>query len=348
MNGTNGQQERQKMTTIKTLAIIGFIVALVFLAWLAVQAVRLAPAGWGKLSSLVTGAKTETPEFTIATGANRINVGETLTVSWTRPAEEGEYSFSYQCADGVAAEIVSEDGNRSPIGCDTDLSLGTDVSSVAIVFSSEKNRYVDVSYTLSFKTANDETPYERVGTVTVVNTSLSANGVAEGESTTTEPTPDTNEPETPAPNTNTTRTPPVQYRTVPVTVTRMPVSNPNGYTDLAVTFIGVGTYNANTKIFTPKTSLREGERAALRFEVKNIGTKTSSEWYFNATLPTGTDLVFKSTANAPLKPNERQVITLQFDGVSENGDERVVVTVIGGDDAITANNSFSKVISITN
>ncbi|MBI4086381.1 hypothetical protein HY416_00145 [Candidatus Kaiserbacteria bacterium] len=356
MNGT--ENERQKTTIIKTLAIIGFIVALVFVAWLAVQAVRLAPAAFDTLGSIAASFRNEQTQFTLSTDTTLLNTGEILTVSWTRAGADGTYAFSYQCTDGVVAEIRDESGNLSKVECDTNVPLGKNTESAAVVFSSERSRYADVPYTIEF-TPDGEEPQAQTAKVTVVNPAVSEDGLATTDNGTVaeednndsappeprpEPTPEpeeTSDPEPPSAD-----IPPVQYRTVPVVVTKMPESDPSGFTDLAATFIGVGTYDTSTKIFTPHSSLEEDERGALRFEVKNIGTKTSDVWYFSATLPTDADFTYKSSANAPLKPNERQIITLQFDDVSKDGSERISATVTGGGDINAANNSFSKTVDI--
>lgn len=347
MNETS--DEAQKTTVIKTLAIIGFIVALIFVAWLAVQAVRLIPVAFNTLASIADGLRNDKETaFTIATGTNIINIGETLTISWTKPAEEGEYVFSYQCTEGVSAEMRNSAGELISVACDTEMPLAEDDNTVAVIFSSEKSRFVDVSYTIGLIGGEGEIADERDGIITIVNPEISANGVASSDnnvatSTTTDS--EAEEPPTPAASVASS-TEPILYRTVPTVVTMYPVSNPSGYADLAVTFIGVGTYNTSTKTFTAKSSLDEDERGALRFEVKNIGTKTSGTWYFIAGLPTDPKFTYHSPATAALKPNERQVITLQFDNVSKDSDKRITVAVTGGNDAKTANNSFTKRIEI--
>lgn len=335
MNGTSN--ESQRTAVIKTLAIIGFIVALVFVAWLAVQAVRLAPVAFNTLASIANGLKeNKESEFTIATGANVINAGEILTISWTRLRENGEYVFSYRCAEGVAVEIVDGE-NRSEIACDVETPLVSDKNSVAVVFSSEKSRFVDVSYGIGFTADNGTPTHERDGLITVVNPEISTNGVMADDinATSTPLATDTEPPVLPVP-----------YTTVPVVTIAVPVSNPSGHSDLAITFSDVGTYNADTKKFTAKSSLDADERGALRFEVKNIGTKTSGIWNFIALLPTSPAFTYTSQAQAGLQPNERQVITLQFDNVSESASEQIVVAITGGSDALLVNNSFSKKIEI--
>lgn len=345
MNGTSN--ESQKTAVIKTLAIIGFIVALVFIAWLAVQAVRLVPVAFNTLAGIANGLKeNKEPEFAVADGASVINAGEILTISWTKLSEDGEYVFAYRCAEGVAAQIMDSE-SRSAVACDVETPLAPDKNSVDVVFSSEKSRFADVSYRIGFM-ADDGTPtYERDDLITVVNPEIGANGIVANETNATSTSLAT-DTEPPAPSAVVSSTLPVQHTTVPVITTAIPVSNPSGHSDLAVTFIGIGIYNTTTKTFTTKSFLEEGERGALQFEVKNIGTKTSDVWHFIATLPTDSAFTYRSPAQAGLKPNERQIITLQFDNVSEDGNERIVVVVTGGNDAIFINNSFAKEIEVRN
>lgn len=349
--------EERKAAIIKILAIIGFIVVLIFVAWLAVQAVRLAPATFNKLTSIADELKDDTkPEFTISSSVDTVHTGETLSISWTEPNKHGTYSFSYQCADGVAVEIKDDDGNRSFAACNADAPIATNGNTVEIIFSSEKSQYVDVPYTVKFTADGETLAYAQSGTITVINQAIGKDDVtmntppvvagSDGDrEALLEEIPNTGITEEPKPTTDLTPEL-IRYRTVPVVTTTIPVSNPNGNTDLAVTFIGVGSYDTSTGRFTTKTALEKGTRAALQFEVKNIGAKTSTEWYFTASVPTDPKFTYASTANRGLAPNERQIITLQFDDVSKDDQSRVTASVTGGGDAILSNNSFSKTIDI--
>ncbi len=368
------EKDLQKTAVIKTLAIIGFIVALIFVAWLAVQAVRLVPEAFKTLASIASGLKhSKDSDFTISTGANTINTGETLNISWTKPSQNGTYTFSYKCTDGVAAEMRASTGELTNVACDNAVPLTKYSESAAVIFSSEKGRFVDVHYTIAFTPDGTALANERTGVITVVNPGINAQNPApttsttstvvttnttsmplatttNTTSTTTNAAPTTTPWPTHTPATTTTPVtkPKPLFKTVPVVVTRMPVSNPNGFADLAVTFIGVGTYNPNTNTFNPQTALTGSAAAALRFEVKNIGTKTSGDWQFSATLPTDPTFTYNSPVEAGLKPNERQVITLQFTAASSGSSVQTTVAVTGGNDLITSNNFFSRQITISN
>lgn len=135
---------------------------------------------------------------------------------------------------------------------------------------------------------------------------------------------------------------PVQYKTVATYVT--PVSDPNGYTDLAVAFVAVGKLNSSGR-FVASDSVEEDEQNAMQFTVKNIGTKTSSEWGFVAELPNNGEM--SSKVQKPLKPSETSTLTVVFEmDDSNNKDRYAEVKVTGGNDTTSANNSFRTKVRV--
>ena len=97
--------------------------------------------------------------------------------------------------------------------------------------------------------------------------------------------------------------------------------------------------------FTRTATIDNDVRGAFQFEVKNIGTKTSDDWEFTATLTSGTE--FEADNQQPLKPNERSVITLGFDAVGDTGVQFFGATVAGGSDRNENNNAFTWAVEIT-
>lgn len=134
---------------------------------------------------------------------------------------------------------------------------------------------------------------------------------------------------------------PIQYKTV-VTY-KTPVSDPNGYTDLQVAFVAVGKLNSSGR-FVASDYVEEDEQNALQFTVKNIGTKTSSDWSFEAELPNGGEM--NSKAQLPLKPSETSTLTIVFPMDDSNRDRYVEVRVTGSNDINSANNSFRTKVRV--
>ena len=83
----------------------------------------------------------------------------------------------------------------------------------------------------------------------------------------------------------------------------IPTSNPDGFVDLSVSYLGAG-YLVNNRTLYRRAAIDNNWRSGVKFAVKNTGTKTSGEWAFFATLPSGQQNPV-AARQAPLKPNER-------------------------------------------
>lgn len=337
--------EEKKESVTKTLAILGFVAAILFIVWLAVQIVGIIPGAFSSLASLADSVYNynDKQELLVATEKSVINAGESLTISWTQMKKEGAFSFMYACTDGVAVDVKNVEGDIVSLACNTPLELGS-ATSLEVLVASEKYRFVDVTYKITF---TQEDAAKTVATtekaITIVNATIptSANLTNDEKPTTTEVTPTVTKPTVVTPVKK-----PTYVAGKPVTTSKIvysvPVSNPNGKIDLQVTFIGVGTLKGS--VFTPKSSIDIDDEGALQFEVKNIGTKTSGEWSYKANLPS--DISYASGDQKVLKPNERAVITLGFEGITKTGTETVGVEINTKNDTKKSNDEFSKTIKI--
>lgn len=301
-----------KKSPKRILLLVVTILIIAGLAWTSVHLIKLVPDAFSSLASLAeslnrTSSNQTFGSFGVTSDKTLVNAGESVTLSWETASRPGSYTFSYQCADGVAVDLIRDDGTQS-ISCDTNYNIGT-VENLTIAIDSEKERYTDVTYTIAFLATNDISPRASGNaSITVVN-----NAVSElATETTEEPEMPEEEPveepqeetpsETPAtPAVSPTPTYEQQYTYA------IPTSDPHGRTDLGVRFLNTGMIVGNT--FFPQALLR-GEAGAIQFEVKNFGTKTSGRWSFSVTLPTGD--TYTADSQAPLKPNERAVLSIGF------------------------------------
>lgn len=348
MNSSHQSEQDSKTAAIKTLAIIGFIITIVFFVWLAVQAVRIAPQAFHSLASLAETVYGTQKPFEMQIEKKVVNVDEPLVVSWNRVRTAGSYAFSFQCTEGISAEARNEKGDIVTIPCDAPFSLAATTERFEILFSSEKKRFTDIPVSLIFTPEKDPSaPQEKRDLVTVVNATI-AEGIKPApipEAATTTPPVVTKEDTPPAKPAVSPK--PSKPAPTPVITTVFPISNPNGYTDLQTSFMSIGTFNEGTKAFTPTTALDNDLRGAIRFEVKNIGTKTSGDWVYSVTLPNSGDETYTSPIQTPLKPNERAVVTIAFGDLSEKvGTDTVRVAAAATNDTITANNAFSWIVKI--
>ena len=336
---------KKKDSVLKTLAVAGFIGIIILIAWVSIQLINVIPGTFSSLASLA-GSMNQYQEtivkrngleaLTVTSNATLINVGEQVELSWATTKVPGSYTFAYQCSEGVSVDIVNVAGIGS-INCDTNYNIG-DVDSLSILISSEKERYADVDYTISFLATNDTEP--RAGgsaSITVVNSEIS-NIIAENndneetvEAAAEEPEVETVTEELVIPEVGT----PVYEQEFVYTI---PTSDPNGRTDLSTKFLNTGTIVGNSFF---AGVIKQEETGAIQFEVKNYGTKTSDKWSYEVTLP-GSG-VYESPELAPLKPNERAVLTVGFP-TTDKPTHTFKVTIDENTDRNTSNDQFSQFV----
>jgi hypothetical protein len=346
---------QKKDSILKVLAITGFIGIIVFIAWASIQLVSVVPGAFSSLASLAESVNQQpntseaVDDLTVTSNTLLANTGDPVHINWNTARANGSYVFSYNCAEGVAIDLVSDDGLQS-IQCDTNYNIGN-VDSTTITIDSEKNRYTDITYSVSFLGTNDTRPRATGNaSLTVLNSEISTEIVVVDDEQTEEETPaeSANEPEVPA--TEATSSEPVTPTpTTPVTpeipeytqeyVYEIPTSQPNGKTNLAARYLFVGAIEQNK--FVPG-AVAEDEDGAIQFEVKNLGTKTSKDWSFTVHMPG--DRTYESPTQSPLKPNERAVLTIGFIGADVNS-HTFEVTVDVATDSNPSNNDFSHQVT---
>jgi hypothetical protein len=353
MNNNVTHEEKDSLT--KTFAIVGFIVLVIFGVWLAVKIVTFVPSAFSSLASLADSVYNynKTEVITVNGENNVYNTGEAFTLSWGAMRRPGTYTFSYACTEGVSVDTKNVEGKIVSLNCGEPLALG-EVTSLEVLVSSEKNRFTDIPYTVTYtKNGSDETSSMVTRDLTVVNVAIPATGALVTNmpkpSITTEGMGE--KAETPVvvavkPTPKPVAKPKTYVAPKPKTITKtvytVPASNPNGTTDLQVTYLGSGTITGST--FVKLASIDLDKSGAIQFEVKNIGTKTADVWSYVANLPA--DISYTSGSQKALKPNERAIITLGFEGLSKEGTEKVGVTVTAKSDVKTTNNKVSGSVTI--
>lgn len=312
MNDTNDS----KTFAIKSLAIVGFFALVALCFWLLVQGARIAPAAFSSLASIAESIQNYQPvtELSIATEKSIVNSGESTELSWTDMKQPGTYDFSYACVDGVTLQVRGGDGELISIPCMNKLSLPNDALGLFVSVTSEKSRFIDVPFFVSFTNDKGVPVIEQDAKLTVVNATIPLSSTLTDVRPTSELTktilpPKTEEkpipPKVPTQVASAVAGRPIVTEQV---VSFIPQSYPNGFTDLKIRFIGVGNIEGTT--FVPSATYESTVRNGFKFEIKNIGTKTSDVWTFTATLPSG--VVYTSEPQTPLRPNESVEFTLGF------------------------------------
>jgi len=323
---------------LSAVSVVGFIGLIIFLAWLGIKVVAFMPAAISSLASLADSVYNyRTPELTIVTNRSESTSGETVELSWSVPKQRGTFGISYTCNDGVSLDVqLGQTIEELP--CNTILSLGV-VSGVALQPFTERTRITEIPVTIHFFRADSDVVItDNTHVVRVTNPAIPEDYVAELPSTEPTPVPEpTPTPTPPIPEPTPTPTPQRPATQTIVTYTYgLPVSNPDGFTDLEASYITIGTMSDAT--FTALGSLTQANKqSAIQFAIKNIGTKTSTTWTYLLRLPNGT--MYTSPEQAPLKPNERVTITQSFP--TPQAGSHVIFGSIILNDSNLANNSFT-------
>ncbi len=330
-----------KSAVVKTLAIVGFLVTIAFFVYITVEGSKRAPEGFASLASIAETINLYRPtkELSIATEKIVVNSAESFQISWTDFRTEGEYTFTYECVPGVRLEVRSGDGSFMPIACTDTLTLPADVHGLFLTALSNDLRFTDIPLTVAFTNGKTKNTLEHTTKITVVNATIPVREVAHREiATTTEVAVIETEkkPET---------KPVVEPVKKPV-VPEVPVTKPvtpttpakETYTDLSVQILGAGVLEGETFGYT-KTFSADAHNA-IRFDVANLGTKTSGNWSFTTVLPTGE--VYTSPVQAPLTPQAHVMFTLGFYlDVPEGAVVNFTNTLSVSGDVKTANNTAS-------
>lgn len=346
----NNESNNKKESILKTLAIVGFIGIIILISWLSVQLVHVMPSAFSSLASLAEGLDqqsiknaddNEPASFTVTSEATLVNNGESMKLFWDTARVQGTYTFAYSCTGGVSIDILDVNEGLQNIACDTNYNIGN-TDSINIQIESEKKRFENVNYTVSFLATNDTKPRATgKSSFTVINSDIQDVLASDTEDSTpaeeTETTVGDSGAETGV-ETPVDSTPTYEQEFVYT----IPTSDPNGRTDLFTKFLSTGNITANAYF---SGTIEKNDSGALQFEVKNFGTKTSEDWTYSMTLPGGG--VYTSTEQAGLKPNERAVITIGFP-TTDISRYAFVVKVEESTDKNILNNRFTQVVNFVN
>lgn len=353
MQPTPNTPSAQERVT-KGLAVVGFIGLLILLAWLIFNSVSYLPAFISNMASVIGTDTTE--EFRTYPLEDSISHNTTVGVEWDALTAAGIYQFSYACTPGVSVEVRTAAQGIQAVACDTSYELDDTTTGIDLTIRSTADRFTDVPYTITFTPDDDqEATVLATNQVAVFNPRISILGAEDQTEPTATTTTDTDteseteddivtpEPEPTEPTQPTT--PPAPRPTTPTYVTQyeIPVSDPNGTTNLRVRYLGVGELNSNNS-FTPTASLSDNTTGAIRFAVTNSGTRTSETWTYNATLPGGQE--YTSPRQPALKPNETATLTLGFRTGNRDGMYPFTIDTDTVRDTNTGDNSFSWSVEI--
>lgn len=329
----------ERPLSIKILTIIGFSATVILIGWLLLKIAIKAPETFSSLATITQDIDTYRPlEKLILTPEKKvIHVGDTTKITWEDTKNEGVYSLTFVCTD-VTLAIKNEKGDVLPIVCKTAYELPTQTFALDITALNAPKGFSDIKLTLSFTDSRTKETISAKESITVVNADLVSTTGGPRPETTTRPTTSPESVEKPPVPKNDVVLNTSSTKQTYTTYTYYPQSDPHGFTDLALHTQRVGSIENGTFIQSGKYS--NDTLNAIIIDIENIGTKTSSEWYFTTRLPDGT--VYTSPAQIPLKPKEHAVFTLTFSiGVRSGKTTTTSSTVFTQNDMRTENNYSS-------
>jgi len=320
----------------RTIAIFAFIFVIVLGIFGSLALAKAVPGLFSGMAAAVTSVFSNSPSDTenapetttpqniaVSLPTNTVAHNQTFTLSWghTGKTTDGTYSFRYDCVNGVSFTSPATSGAATDIVCGTSFNLKNTIGSIALTAHSSATANADVGLHIDY----------------IPNGASQA--VASGSAVLTVEKPVVKT----TPTTNTGGT------TTTVTYPTTAVSDPNGFVDLSVRIVGVGVVNRNTGTFysiTYPSRSSQVDRIALRFEVKNQGTKTSPQWFFRADLPTAQSYTFNSQAQTALRPGESIIFTLAFDGFTNSNTGNANITVDPSNYVVESNEGNNYVTQV--
>lgn len=340
MNETNF-----RTAAIKSIAIIGFFATIVLIVWLVTESVKRAPGTFSSLATITESISNyrAVHELSIATEKTVVNSNESFQLSWTDVRQDGEYQFTYECVSGVDLFVRDGDGALTPVSCTDVLTLPATVHGLFLSVTSDDMRFIDIPLHISFTNKKNSETLTSQSKITVVNATIPTREEpvvvvqktpAEVPVVATVPKAEPVKVATPVTSTPTKIVTPSIPR--PALTTVYPTSNPNGVVDLSVKTLGSGIIKDGVFVYTAKYD--RDLQNSVKFDIRNVGTKTSDAWAFITILPDGT--IFKSAPQLGLKPNEHVEFTLGFRIDDDVRDDfvRVQNTVYTTNDVNEANN----------
>ncbi|MEI6346178.1 MAG: CARDB domain-containing protein [bacterium] len=328
-------------SSMKSLSIVGLIAILAVISFGLVKAtpaiIRGVAAAAVSLSSVFIPAE----KLVVSSDAYTIGSGDTFTLKWALDTSStspvgGSYTISYPCIEGVHLEAVGR-GSNDIIFCNTVFHFLNNDNSLALVGYSTKGATVNLPVSLYFTRNEESSPSTRSSATITITGETSADAVKPPVKTAA----NTNTGTTGANNTVNTNTSNTGSNTgingsfqntqivqIPGTgISTAGTSNPNGSIDLTANILETGYINKETLAFVPAKEVKPDQRAAIRFEIVNLGTKAAKDWTFAAVLPTFPGYIFQSNSQPALNPGDRAQFTLGFDSILKKTENEFVINV---------------------
>ncbi len=317
-------------SSMKSLSIIGLIAILAVISFGLVKATPAIIRGIASAAVSLSSVFIPAEKLVVVSDTYTIASGDTFTLKWTLETSSaapigGSYTVSYPCVDGVHLEAVGR-GSNDIIFCNTVFHFLNNDNSLALIGHSTKGATVNLPVSVYF-TRNGESSFS-----TRANATITITGETSAEAVKPPVSPSTNTNTGATNNTNGDLNGSFQN----TQIVQIPgsgnnatagVSNPNGNIDLTATILETGYINKDTLAFVAAKEVKPDQRAAIRFEIVNLGSKAAKDWTFAAVLPTFPGYIFQSNTQQTLMPGDRVQFTLGFDSIIKKTENEFIINV---------------------
>lgn len=208
-----------------------------------------------------------------------VETGTPTTISWTHRANKGTYAFSYLCTENASLEVPTASGGFTILPCGSSYVITANGINAIRITPHSDVASVTIPISITYRDTNDIEGASGSDVITVTNTA-------------------------PVPAPSPTPTP-------------TPTPSPVGTPDLSTRLIGFGIMLNG--IYSPTTHINRGDTVAIRFEIKNAGTKATGAWSFRALLPTNPSYTYDSVTQNSLNPGDYIEYTLKFTNPAQSG-----------------------------
>jgi len=268
------------------------------------------------------------PVVAFEESTRNVAAGAVFSIPWRQEHidEPGTFVLSYPCSrEGLA--VTFSDGSIIPCGTHVPVS---DESPIELVATSEAEGTVPLTLSVGFIPEGESDPVAASTAVIAVE--------PDDRMPPASPPPVAANPPPAAQN------PPPAAGTPSTSTYRFPTDSApaatGGAFDLAVRIVDIGIADPATGTFLRSGPAKQGEHAAVMFEVENVGGSASQPWHFTADLPTAASYQFVSQVQQALRPAEKIRFTLGFDGIrSGTSTGLIAIDPQSATDADSANNA---------
>jgi len=328
--------EREKQNfinySVKALAVFG-LVSVLFLGGIGIVKILGSTSGiFSNLGSVLVGITSQfipAEKIIVSVIPEDLVSGDSLTLSFEHQSkiENGSYSFFYECLDGLHFEQ-----NKEIIFCNTEYDLLNEKTALDLKVFSTKEEFLSVPTEIRFRRNNSD-KLDVVGEININVSSTLSDSNSSG--------------------TNGTIARRAGERTEEVhlfnetTSGGLRPSDPLGTPDLKPKILEIGVVDKQTNEFTATSSVPFSARVAVKFEVENVGDRTSGGWTFNSVLPSFPLHIYYSNNQTPLAPGDRIEFILGFDSIKNDGTEAIFVVNVDPSNIIREANENNNIVKTT-